>query len=107
MEGVGGGPAARMGHNAAKKEATTTDAAAADQPAVPRPPVRTFPPPPVPSDPNETKYQQKMETKRRRAAEWATFNSTKPTDARENEQDVAAITDAANTVGDYKLKSDK
>jgi len=74
--------------------------------AAPRPPVRTWPPPPVPSDPDASKYAQRMEAKRRRAAEWAGFNDTKPTDANENEADVAAITEAERTVGDFKLKSD-
>lgn len=101
-----------MGGRSLKTQPTKTTLVAPveeeeEEVAMPREPVRTFPPPPVPSDPNETKYIQKMEAKRRRQQEWADFNFTKPSDARENEADVAAITEAEKTVGDYKLKSDR
>jgi predicted RNA-binding Zn ribbon-like protein len=45
------------------------------------------------------------QAKRKRAAEWAAFNASRPDDTFDAPEDVAALQHAAATVGDFKLKS--
>ena len=54
-------------------------------------------------------HKQELRRRRRlaREEEWRRFNATKPDDAYENPEDVAAIEVAKRTLGDYKLKSDE
>jgi len=46
------------------------------------------------------------QAKRQRAAEWAAFNAARPDDTYDAPEDVAALQHAADTIGDFKLKSD-
>ena len=54
-------------------------------------------------------HKQELRRRRRlaREEEWRRFNATKPDEAYENPEDVAAIEVAKKTLGDYKLKSDE
>lgn len=45
------------------------------------------------------------QTKQRRAAEWAAFNASRPDETYDAPEDIAALQQAAATVGDFKLKS--
>ena len=53
-----------------------------------------------------TKADLRRIARRKREAEWEIFNATKPDKDRENPADVAAIKDAEDNMGDFKLKSD-
>nr|A8J1V4.1 RecName: Full=Cilia- and flagella-associated protein 44 [Chlamydomonas reinhardtii] len=44
--------------------------------------------------------------RKRREAEWAAFNGTRPDDTYDSPADLAAIEEARRTIGDFKLKSD-
>ncbi|WIA29897.1 hypothetical protein OEZ86_012366 [Tetradesmus obliquus] len=46
------------------------------------------------------------QSKKARAAEWAAFNASRPDETYEAPADLAALAEAAATIGDYKLKSD-
>jgi hypothetical protein len=46
------------------------------------------------------------QSKKARAAEWAAFNASRPDESFEAPADLAALAEAAATIGDYKLKSD-
>ena len=72
---------------------------------------RSDPSKPVCEEENPFAAGHKQELRRRRRLareeEWRRFNATKPDDAYENPEDVAAIEVAKRTLGDYKLKSDE
>lgn len=44
--------------------------------------------------------------RRQREAQWAAFRATKPAEGQDHPDDMAAISEAERTVGDYKLKTD-
>jgi hypothetical protein len=44
------------------------------------------------------------QTKQQRAAEWAAFNASRPDETYDALEDIAALQQAAATVGDFKLK---
>lgn len=44
--------------------------------------------------------------KKQRAAEWAAFNASRPDDTYDAPEDIAAVAQAAASIGDFKLKSD-
>ncbi|KAG2482730.1 hypothetical protein HYH03_018361 [Edaphochlamys debaryana] len=44
--------------------------------------------------------------RKRREAEWAAFNATRPDDTYDSPADIKAIEEAQRTIGDFKLKSD-
>jgi hypothetical protein len=46
------------------------------------------------------------QSKKARAAEWAAFNASRPDETYEAPADLAALAEAAATIGDYKLKND-
>lgn len=46
------------------------------------------------------------QAKKHRAADWAAFNASRPDETFEAPADVAALAEAAATIGDFKLKSD-
>jgi hypothetical protein len=46
------------------------------------------------------------QAKKKRADEWAAFHASKPDEQYEAPADVAALAEAAATIGDFKLKSD-
>ena len=54
-----------------------------------------------------SKHEQRKAAKERRAAEWEAFMKTKPDDNDVNPDDAAAIREAEQNMGDFKLKSDK
>ncbi|GLC74134.1 Cilia- and flagella-associated protein 44 [Pleodorina starrii] len=45
-------------------------------------------------------------SRKRREAEWAAFNATRPDDTYDSPADLKAIQEARRTIGDFKLKSD-
>lgn len=53
-----------------------------------------------------SKGEQRRVVKKAREAEWAAFNATRPDDSNDNPVDIAAIRDAEESIGDFKLKSD-
>jgi hypothetical protein len=52
------------------------------------------------------KGDQRRAARAAREAQWTAFHATKPDDKYEAPADVAALAEAAATIGDYKLKSD-
>jgi hypothetical protein len=46
------------------------------------------------------------QSKKARAAEWVAFNASRPDESFEAPADLAALAEAAATIGDYKLKGD-
>lgn len=52
------------------------------------------------------KGDQRRAARAAREAQWAAFMATKPDEQYEAPADVAALAEAAATIGDYKLKSD-
>ncbi|KAF5842039.1 hypothetical protein DUNSADRAFT_9608 [Dunaliella salina] len=54
-----------------------------------------------------TKADQRRLARKKREAEWHAFNLTRPDEKYENEEDVQAIQEAEQNMGDYKLKSDQ
>jgi hypothetical protein len=53
-----------------------------------------------------TKADLRREARKKREAEWEAFLATKPDNSYENPEDVEAIREAQENMGDYKLKSD-
>lgn len=54
-----------------------------------------------------SKHEQRKAVRAKRQEEWNAFLSTKPDDSYMNPDDIAAIKDAEQNMGDFKLKSDK
>jgi hypothetical protein len=53
-----------------------------------------------------TKAELRRAARKRREAEWAAFNASRPDESYENPDDLAAIEAAERDMGDCKLKSD-